>query len=170
MNELIVNNLASFQPLNMISSFSHRILYKTFCSLLPRQLGMAKANEVGALPSSGLGEKKLLILMSILVVTFMVDSQIGYIADFIPERLVTNEGIALFICIGIVFAIGGILILQHVKHKTKESRARALYLRASHLGVTVAQYVLVATIAFAIAQILVTTQYNSVVIAAAALY
>jgi hypothetical protein len=128
---------------------------------------MAKANEVGALPSLGLGEKKLLILMSILVVTFMVDSQIGYIADFIPERLVTDEGIALFICIAIVFAIGGILILQHVKHKTKESRARALYLRASHIGVTVAQYVLIAIIAFVIVQILVTAQYNTVMIAAA---
>jgi hypothetical protein len=128
---------------------------------------MAKANEMSALPSLGLGEKKLLILMSILVVTFMVDSQIGYIADFIPERLVTNEGIALFIFTAIVFGIGGILILQHVKHKTKESRARALYLRASHLGVTVAQYVLIATIAFVIAQILVTTQYDTVMIAAA---
>jgi hypothetical protein len=51
---------------------------------------MAKANEIGDLQSLGLGEKKLLILMSILVVTFMVDSQIGYIADFIPERLVTD--------------------------------------------------------------------------------
>jgi hypothetical protein len=128
---------------------------------------MAKANEVAALPSLGLGEKKLLILMSILVVTFMVDSQIGYIADFIPERLVANEGIALFIFTAIIFAIGGILILQHVKHKTNESRARALYLRASHIGVTIAQYFLIAIIAFVIAQILITTQYNTVMIAAA---
>jgi hypothetical protein len=49
--------------------------------------------------------------MSIVVVTFTIDSQIGYIADFILERLVTNEGIALFIGIAVVFAIGGILIL-----------------------------------------------------------
>jgi hypothetical protein len=128
---------------------------------------MAKSNVVGALPTSRIGEKKLLILMSILVVTFMVDSQIGYIADFIPERLVTNEGIALFIGIAVVFAMGGILILQHVKTKTKESRARALHLHASHIGVTIAQYVLIAIIAFVIAQILLTTQYNTVMIAAA---
>ncbi len=72
---------------------------------------MAKSNVVGAFPTSRIGEKKLLILMSILALTFMVDSQIGYIADFIPERLVTNEGIALFIGIAVVFAMGGILIL-----------------------------------------------------------
>ncbi len=128
---------------------------------------MAKSNVVGALPTSRIGEKKLLIIMSIVVVTFTVDSQIGYIADFIPERLVTNEGIALFISIAVVFAIGGILILQYVKTKTKESRARALHLHATHTGVTIAQYVLIAIIGFVIAQILVTTQYNTVMIAAA---
>lgn len=130
---------------------------------------MAKSNVVSALPTSRIGEKKLLIIMSIVVVTFTVDSQIGYIADFIPERLVTNEGIALFISIAVVFAIGGILILQYVKTKTKtkENRARALHLHTTHTGVTIAQYVLIAIIGFVIAQILVTTQYNSVMIAAA---
>jgi hypothetical protein len=128
---------------------------------------MAKSNVVGALPPSIIGGKKLLILVSILVVTFMVDSQIGYIADFIPERLATNEGIALFIGIAVVFAIGGILILQYVKTKIKESVARALHLHTTHIGVTIAQYVLIAIIAFVIAQILLTTQYNTVMIAAA---
>jgi hypothetical protein len=128
---------------------------------------MAKSNVVGALPTSRIVGKKLLILVSILVVTFIVDSQIGYIADFIPERLATNEGIDLFIGIAVVFAIGGILILQYVKTKIKESRARALHLHATHIGVTVAQYVLIAIIAFVIAQILVTAQYNTVMIAAA---
>jgi hypothetical protein len=128
---------------------------------------MVKANLAGALPPSIIGDKKLLILVSILVVTFMIDSQIGYIADFIPERLATNEGIALFIGIAVVFAVGGILILQYVKTKTKESHARALHLRAIHIGVTIAQYVLIAIIAFVIAQILLTTQYNTVTLAIA---
>jgi hypothetical protein len=128
---------------------------------------MVKASLTGALPQSIIGDKKLLILVSILVVTFMVDSEIGYIADFIPERLVANEGIALFIGIAVVFAVGGILILQYVKTKTKESHARALHLRAIHIGVTIAQYVLIAISAFVIAQILLTIQYNTVTLAIA---
>jgi hypothetical protein len=144
-----------------------RILYKMFRSPTPKANEMVKANLAGALPPSIIGDKKLLILVSILVVTFMVDSQIGYIADFIPERLVTNEGIALFIGIAVVFAIGGILTLEYVKTKTKEGRARALHLHATHIGVTIAQYVLIAIIAFVIAQILITAQYNTVMIAAA---
>lgn len=140
---------------------------KYYVLSLPRHLGMAKSKVVGALPPSIIGDKKLLILVSILVVTFMVDSQIGYIADFIPDRLVTNEGIALFISIAVVFAVGGILISQSVKTKTKESRARALHLHTTHTGVTIAQFVLIAIIGFVIAQILVTAQYNTVMIAAA---
>jgi hypothetical protein len=138
-----------------------------FRSPTPKANEMVKANLAGALPPSIIDDKKLLTLVSILVVTFMVDSEIGYIADFIPERLVTNEGIALFIGIAVVFAVGGILILQYVKTKTKESHARALHLRAIHIGVTIAQYVLIAIIAFVIAQILLTTQYNTVMIDAA---
>ena len=128
---------------------------------------MSNARAESALSSSRFSDKKLLLLMSILVVTFLIDSQIGYIADFIPERLATNEGIALFIGIAVVFAIGGILTLEYVKTKTKESRARVLHLHATHIGVTIAQYVLIAIIAFVIAQILVTAQYNTVMIAAA---
>jgi len=128
---------------------------------------MSKAKAESALSSSRFSDKKLLLLMSILVITFLIDSQIGYIADFIPERLVTNEGIALFIGIAVVFAIGGILTLEYVKTRTKESRARVLHLHATHIGVTIAQYVLIAIIAFVIAQILVTAQYNTVMIAAA---
>ena len=128
---------------------------------------MDKAKAESALSSSRFSDKKLLLLMSILVVTFLIDSQIGYIADFIPERLATNEGIALFIGIAVVFAIGGILTLEYVKTKTKESRAILLHLHVTHIGVTIAQYVLIAIIAFVIAQILVTAQYNTVMIAAA---
>ena len=128
---------------------------------------MDKAKAESALSSSRFSDKKLLVLMSILVVTFLIDSQIGYIADFIPERLATNEGIALFIGIAVVFAIGGILTLEYVKTKTKESRARVLHLHATHIGVTIAQFVLIAITAFVIGQILVTAQYNTVMIAAA---
>jgi hypothetical protein len=128
---------------------------------------MSKAKVESNLFKSRFGDKKLLLLISIVIITLLVDSQIGYIADFIPESIVTNEGIALFIGIAVIFAIGGILILEYVKAKSKESRARALYLHIAHIGVTIAQYVLIAIIAFVIAQILATAQYNTVMLAVA---
>jgi hypothetical protein len=128
---------------------------------------MSKTKAENALSSSRFSDRKLLLLMSIVVVTLMIDSQIGYIADFIPDRLATNEGIALFIGIAVVFAVGGILILRYVKTKSKENHARALHLRATHTGVTIAYYILIANIAFVIAQILTTSQYNTIMLGVA---
>ena len=128
---------------------------------------MDKAKAESVLSRSRLGGKKLLLLMSIVVITFVIDSQIGYIADFIPDRLATNEGLALFIGIAVVFAVASVLILEYVKAISKESRARALYLHITHIGVTVAQYVLIAIIAFVITQIIITAQYNTVSLAIA---
>ena len=85
----------------------------------------------------------------------MVDSQIGYIADFIPDWLVTNEGIGLFIGIAIVFAAGGYFILRFVKQNNERSKIKGLHLNATHTGVTVAHYVLIAIIALVIGQVLV---------------
>ena len=39
----------------------------------------------------------LIVPVIVLVIAFVVDSNIAYIADFIPDFLVSNEGIALFI-------------------------------------------------------------------------
>ena len=98
--------------------------------------------------------------MSILVVTFLVESQIGYIADFIPGWLVSNEGMTLFIGSVVVFAVGGILLLRYLNNIVQNRRAPI------HIGVTVAYYVQIAIVAFIVAQILVTQQYNTIEIAA----
>ena len=41
--------------------------------------------------------RKLLVIMAILAVTLTIESQIGTIADFIPEQLDSSQGIAAFI-------------------------------------------------------------------------
>ena len=41
--------------------------------------------------------RKLLVIMTIVAVILTVESQIGTIADFIPEQLASSQGIAAFI-------------------------------------------------------------------------
>jgi hypothetical protein len=65
---------------------------------------MSRAN-LSILSFSSFDGKKLLVMMSIVVVTLTVDSQIGYIADFIPEQLASSVGIAAFIAIWTIFAV-----------------------------------------------------------------
>ena len=100
--------------------------------------------------------------MAVATITVTVDSQIGYIADFIPEQISSNVGVAAFILIAIIFAITQYLILKYAKQSNKENRARALHLSLTSSIVSVAQYILVGILAFVILQIIMAQQYNIV--------
>jgi hypothetical protein len=59
--------------------------------------------------------KRLFTLMVIVVITIIVDSQIGYVADFIPKQLSSNGGIITFIVIAVIFTVTQFLILNYIK-------------------------------------------------------
>ena len=104
--------------------------------------------------------RKLLILMLVVIITIMVDSEVGLVADFIPAQISSSVGIAVFIAIAIIFAITQFFILAYVKQSNKETEARALYLDVTHIIVSIAQYLLVGILAFVILQIITAQQYN----------
>jgi hypothetical protein len=108
--------------------------------------------------------KKLLVLVSIMVVAMMVDSEIGFVADFVAEMISSPAGIALFICIAVIFAILQYFILGYAKKLSNKSITKALHLCLTHTAVIIAQYVLVAIIAFVIVQMLVLSQYNTIIL------
>ena len=104
--------------------------------------------------------KRFFALMVVVIFAITVDSQIGYVADFIPERLSSNVGVFTFIVIAVVFAITQYLILAHIKKSNKETTQRVPHLSKLHTGVSVAQYLLAVVIAVVILLILLTQQYN----------
>jgi hypothetical protein len=106
-----------------------------------------------ALLVSRFESRKLLILMVVVITTITIDSQIGYIADFIPEQVSSDAGVAAFILMAVIFAVSQYFILGYVKQTNKENRARALHLGLTHSIVSIAQFVLVGILAFVIVQI-----------------
>jgi hypothetical protein len=98
--------------------------------------------------------------MLVVIITIMVDSEVGLVADFIPAQISSSVGIAVFIAIAIIFAITQSFILAYVKQSNKETEARALYLDVIHIIVSIAQYFLVGMLAFVILQIVTAQQYN----------
>ncbi|MDW0219256.1 MAG: hypothetical protein QOK52_11105 [Nitrososphaeraceae archaeon] len=108
--------------------------------------------------------RKLLVIMTILAVALTVESQIGIIADFIPEQLASNQGIAVFIGIWAIFIAMQYYILEFVKYNNKYSRARTPYLHLIHKILTVAQFLLAGIIALVILQVLLVREYNSVML------
>jgi len=113
---------------------------------------------------SAFNGKKLLVVMTLLAVTLMIESQIGYIADFIPEQLSSSQGIAGFIGIWIIFTVTQYYILAFVKFNNRGSASRASFVCNVHKAVTVTQYLLAGIIAFVILQILLTQQYDTVML------
>ena len=103
-----------------------------------------------------------MILMVVVITIITIDSQIGYIADFIPEQVSSDVGVATFILMAVIFAFTQYFILGYVKQTNKEnrSRARALHLGLTHSIVSIAQFVLVGILAFVIVQIIILQQYN----------
>lgn len=100
--------------------------------------------------------------MIVVITTITIDSQIGYIADFIPEQVSSDAGVATFILMAVIFAVTQYFILGYVKQTNKENRsgARALHLGLTHSIVSIAQIVLVGILAFVIVQIIILQQYN----------
>jgi hypothetical protein len=105
---------------------------------------------------------KLLVLMLVVIITVMLDSEIGYVADFIPQQLSSNWGIALFTSIAIIFAIAQYFMIAKANQSNKDTRARALHLNVTHIIVSVSQCILAGILAFVILQILMTQQYSIV--------
>ncbi|MGA9910204.1 MAG: hypothetical protein WBP84_08325 [Nitrososphaeraceae archaeon] len=108
--------------------------------------------------------RKLLAIMAILAVVLTVESQIGTIADFIPEQLDSSQGIAAFIGIWAIVTVTQYYILAFVKLNNKESRARTGSLNLIHSIVIIAQFLLTGIIALVILQILIAQEYNTIML------
>ena len=98
--------------------------------------------------------------MLVVIIAITIDSQIGYVADFIPERLSSNSGVFTFIVITVMFAITQYHILAYIRKSNKE--IHKISSSKLHKGVSVAQYLLAVVIAVAILLILLAQQYNIV--------
>ncbi|MGH9976300.1 MAG: hypothetical protein ACRD8Z_10760 [Nitrososphaeraceae archaeon] len=105
-------------------------------------------------------DRRLFIIMIVVIAAITIESQIGYIADFVPEQLSSNAGIFTFISIAVICMISQHFILQYVKQSNKQTSQRVPHLNILHIGVSIAQYFLAGVIAVVILQILLTQQYN----------
>ena len=70
---------------------------------------------------------RLSTLMLVVIIAIIIDSEIGYVADFIPERLSSSSGVFTFVVITVIFAITQYHILGYVRISNKEIRQNVIY-------------------------------------------
>lgn len=100
--------------------------------------------------------------MVVVIITILIDSEIGLVADFIPELVSSSSGVAGFISIAIIFAITQYFMLAYIKQGNKETRSGMLNLELTYWIISTAQYILVGMLAFVIFQIIIAQQYSIV--------
>jgi hypothetical protein len=106
------------------------------------------------------GTDKRLFTLMLIIITITIDSQIGYIADFIPKQLSSSTGIAIFVTIAAIYIITQYFILDYTKRINKETKDRASHLHALQMAVSISQYTLMAIIILVSFQIVVMHEYN----------
>jgi hypothetical protein len=139
---------------------------------MSKKIGSSNIGNIrSGLSISGKAGMKLFAVISIIAIAILiVDTMINQVADFLVPQITSNFGIASFIVMMILSAIGQYFFLEFIKRKTSEIRARAIYLKILHHAVTIVQYALLGILAFVLLQILVMSQYPvSILIAATVL-
>lgn len=110
---------------------------------------------------SEIGSNGIFILISIIIVTLIIDTSIVKISAITGGLSSTDSSIAVFAIMGTIFAIGQYLILGYVRNLDgKKIAIKRLRLIVISRSVPIIQYVLIAIFATVILQMLFTSSYN----------
>lgn len=119
--------------------------------------------------SHGLREdsnKKIFVIFCVVVALLIPDIMINYVSDFIVPILISSWSILFFVIITAIYTVGQYFILKYVNQNSREVRAKDRYLNIIHWIVTVAQYLLVAIMIYIVLEILIFSQYQTIMLSA----
>jgi hypothetical protein len=108
---------------------------------------------------------RMFFAVSIMIVAAqIVDTTIGSLADVLKDFTVSFWGVTLFVGMSVVYSFGQYSILGMVKSRNKEKQIRRRHFNVLEEIVTIIQYVLLATLALVVLQILVNSEYSIIVL------
>jgi heme/copper-type cytochrome/quinol oxidase subunit 2 len=104
------------------------------------------------------------VMFLIVIVAQIVDTVIGSLADIFKDFTVSFWGVTVFIGISMVYGFGQYSILGMVKSKNKEKPIRRRHFNILEIVATVVQYVLLATLVLVVLQVLVRSEYSTIIL------
>jgi hypothetical protein len=119
------------------------------------------------LSASRYDSRKIPVIVLVVIFALMVDICVSNASTFMVDKLVSIDGIALFIAISALCIIGQQLVLGYVRAKSRDIRIKARNLNAIDKMVTIIQYILVAILVFVIVQIIAVSYYYTAALVAA---
>ena len=110
--------------------------------------------------------RTILIIFCVVMAFLIPDIMINYVSDFIVPILISSWSIFFFVIICAVYSVGSYFVLRFVSENSREVRAKDRYFNMIHLIVSIAQYLLVAITIYIVLEILITSQYHTIMLTA----
>ena len=104
------------------------------------------------------------IIIVIMVVSVLVDSQLGIIADFIPEYLSSPTGLALFVSLTVFSILSSFFLINNVKHINSLTVGKYAHFKLIYYLVFTGQCLITLMLIFAVLQILIFREYDTFII------
>jgi hypothetical protein len=104
-------------------------------------------------------EKKLFIVFFVMMTALVIENSISQVSDKVTDQIASFWGLALFVTIAAVYAVGQFFMLEIVKSKTRQRISSGTAMRTSESVITIVQYVLTSVVVFIILQMIFSSQY-----------
>ena len=102
------------------------------------------------------------IIIVIMLVSVLVDSQLGIIADFIPEYLSSPPGLALFVSLTVFSILSSFFLINNVKNINSLTVGKYAHFKLIYYLVFTGQCLISLMLIFAVLQILVFHEYDTI--------
>ena len=101
-----------------------------------------------------------LIVFIATVITVLVDSQIGLIADFIPEYLTSSFGISLFVGLTIFSIFSSFFMINYVRHINSLTAGKYAHFKLIYYLVFGSQCLISSILLFVVTQMMIYQEYS----------
>ena len=107
-----------------------------------------------------------MIFSIILITILVVDTSLSKVSDLLGKRSYLGWSTSVYIVLTVAFAVAQVFLLRFTKKKIMDLGINKMpHLKLLHSMVTVTQYILIAIILFLSYQLIVTSHYNTVILA-----
>ena len=111
------------------------------------------------LSSSPKSKNKVLIIIAAMIISVLIDSQIGIISDFIPDYISSLPGILLYVGLTIFLILSSFYIIYHVKSIEKLTEVKYIHFKLIYYIIITSQILIAIMLTSVVLQIAIFQEY-----------
>ena len=102
---------------------------------------------------------RILIVFIFMIISVIIDSQIGIVSDFIPEYVSSLPGILLYVGLTIFLILSSVFIIYHVKNIEKLTKVKYIHFKLVFFIIFISQIIIAIMLTSVVLQIAIFQEY-----------